>query len=755
MTISTTLLYLLHRELKKSPALTLILTILAITSCTRQSLTPGEAQFSSGVVELHEGNLERATELFSEAENVDPARPWRALGKVYEQIAYKTDRGAMKLYEKLIDISPDFDSGYVGFCRIALDENQYFLCEKILELYAARFGLVATTSSQKSTERAKAYALLMSRLLGARGKYADAEAQLRRAIGADNSDGRMRFALADIALASGDYDRAMSEASEAIDLDENEHTLRLAVAFHTKAGYADSALYYLEKLEDETGSNLETGRLRIETLIDLDYLEYARQANKRMLSLGAPEYLMTYYQAKIAEADKKYQRAYMVYQYALTLEMDDGEVFRDLGRVAALQNNFILMEDEMKTVMLYATSEGASSDYIAETYLAKAEYELITRQYRQALYEINKIESVFGKTPRLEFTRIHALANSLLFDSAKTHLRDAISMGGTKLEWLLGIGNAYIAVKEPDTAKHYFDLTLQKYPNNKLALEGLIKVASIYRDSVGFLKGLERVVSAFPRDVSAAQRLAQYYAGIGQEVKSLDLMERAIALRPGKLKLYNFASNLASNRYGIEQGKDYIYQALENNPDLPDAHYIVATLHFGAGNFDSTSYYIGKALALDYKHLPSLVFTGLLQESYDRPDSAIEIYKSLIELDYFYAEAYHKLALVLINNKIDLDNAANLARKAINLSGGIEGSMHGTLGWAYYNLGRYKMANTSFAQGIKLDPLDPLKRFMSAMNYEKLEKTEQALNQYNKALELGISGPTREIVIQSIDRLRG
>lgn len=413
------------------------------------------------------------------------------------------------------------------------------------------------------------------------------------------------------------------------------------------------------------------------------------------------------------------------------------------------------MEDEMKTVMIYATSEGASSNYIAETYLAKAEYELKLGQYRQALDEIDKVESVLGKTARLTFTRIQSLANSLLFDSAKTHLKTAIAIGGTRLEWLLGIGNAFIAVKELDTAKYYFDLSLRKYPNNKMALEGLIKIASINRDSVEFLSGLEKVVSVFPRDIPAAQRLAQYYAGTGQEVKALDLIERAIALRPGKLKLYNFASNLASKRYGIEQGKDYLYQAIENNPDLPDAYYIVATLHFGAGYFDSTEYYIGKALALDDKHLPSLLFTGLLQESYDRPDSAIAIYNSLIELDYFYAETYNKLALVLANNKIDLKNAANLARKAIHLSGGLEGSMHGTLGWAYHNLGSYKMANTSFAQAIKLDPLDPFKRFMCAMNYEKLEKTDLALNQYNKALELGISGPTRDIVIQSIDRLKG
>ncbi|MFQ5608365.1 MAG: tetratricopeptide repeat protein, partial [Candidatus Zixiibacteriota bacterium] len=396
-----------------------------------------------------------------------------------------------------------------------------------------------------------------------------------------------------------------------------------------------------------------------------------------------------------------------------------------------------------------------SEEYVADALLDFADFYLLTRQWKGSLRQMRHAEPVFEGTPRFEFMRIRALTSLLLADSADVLVGSLAGRHKTELPWLLGFIRHFIDRGAADSARAYLDLALEVAEADFGVLLAHVELAQLGGDSLEYRRALEDLVEAHPRDLRSLRLLAAYHNAGGRPALALDLADRMIEYYPGNLSSYQFAARVATREDGSAAGLRYLRLAAKNNPELPAIYHMLSVSFLRDGLSDSVENYVNRSLELDPDYIPSRLSRGLFLESQGKTDSAIAIYRGVIERDPFSAEAFNNLAWVMASNDIDPAAAANHAREAISLSGGVKANMHGTLGWAYFKQKRYKFANVAYLRAIQMDPGDPFKRYLIGINLESLGKNDEALRELRTALDLGIQGTYRQLTEQAVARLGG
>lgn len=733
-----------------------------LSGCGSDPLPAGQAEFADAMEALRSGDISAAEEKFGEAAEADPARPWRALGAARGTEVFSYSFGALKKYESIVRLSPDFDSGYTAFCRLALVHGKVDMAKFMAQKYAAHLGVSYFEQPAEGAEQAavspalRGFHLMAGRIDTDLGEYEKAETRLRSLLSSIGADGEVYLALASALLAQDRTDEALGAVQKAI---ENGHESRAtslgAVDFYIEANRARSAIEALEDLKKNYPDDIQIDRFIFESYLKLGYLDVADSKITRLEKSAAPENVVWLMRAQLSEMVGEFRRAYNLYLYAHSLEKTNHELYRAVARAAARGSNFVAAEDNMKNALIYIDNGTNSKEYVADAYLDLAEFYLWTRQWKRCLRNIAKAERIYGGTGRLEFMRINAWRALLFPDSARTYLATLTARGEELSAWNLGIAGSFTDLEELDSADVYVDKVLARYPNNFAALLSKVELTQLAEDSVLYRQAVDRLLDSHPRDQHALKLAIAYTGSAGRLSRSLDLAERLIDYFPGSLSGYQISSRIASQADGPGAGRKYLRKAIENNPDLPASFHVISIDFLLSGEVDSAAVYVAKALEKDPGYIPSLLSLGLLFEHRNQSDSAISLYREVIVRDPFSADAFNNLAWAIATAGLNPLEAANHAREAINLSGGVRANMHTTLAWAYHKQGRYDFANISFIQSVRMEPNDPLNRCLMGINHESLGRTEDAMRELNTALELGLQGKYRKLAEEALKRLAG
>jgi len=731
--------------------------VIAFSGCSKKNLPAGEKEFSEGMTALELGDTTRAYQLFTEAAKNDPARPWNKLGEAKEIELYSSPFGAMRSYIELMAIAPDFDSAFTGYCRLALQYGKPLLAWNAAQQYAHNRDINVENDAGKATSAERIYSLIVADVLRLRGDVENAESRLTRLTESFPNDGEVAIALANVKLQQGQIAEALPLVEKALDSDGDSHAIVTgAIEFYTEAGYADKALALLRQVRDnEKPNNIRANRLAVETYLGLGYIDYAALVVSQMKQDGIKDGLAYYLNGRIAEARGNYVQAKEWYLYSLSMQTNNLELYRDAARASTSARNFIIMENNMNGVLLKLSAPKYPADYIADAHLQFAEFYVALSQWRQSLGELEKARGVFSGTPRFELLRARTLFSMQDKDSAFTALTYLASRYQSSFEWLRGLGLTYTEIGINDSAKLYVQKALALQPDDFISLVANVDIARKTNDTAGYAKAIETIAHAYPRNKRAMRMQADYYLWSGDNVSALDVANHMIELYPGDLSAYNYAATLAGSRYGNEQGVKYLTDAKQNNSDIPAPYRKLASFLLRQGQIDSAEGYWAEAYAIDSTDEATLLTKGVLLEAKGFPDSAVAVYKQIINADPFSAEAFNNLAWVMANNNLNPAQASNFAREAIGLSGGLNGNLHGTLGWALFKEKKYKQASASMQTAIKFNPRDPFKRYMYGTILEAQDKKKEAILQYQQALDLGLQGAYRQDVEQTIARLKG
>lgn len=129
--------------------------------------------------------------------------------------------------------------------------------------------------------------------------------------------------------------------------------------------------------------------------------------------------------------------------------------------------------------------------------------------------------------------------------------------------------------------------------------------------------------------------------------------------------------------------------------------------------------------------------------------AAVEVFERLLEVDPDHAPAQNYLGYMWAEQAENLDRALDLILRAVAQEPD-NGAYVDSLGWAYFQLGRYEQARQHLEWAARLVDDDPTIHHHLGDVYRALERPEEARAAYRRALEL--SGPDRDGQLDAVDR---
>nr|WP_320009941.1 tetratricopeptide repeat protein [uncultured Desulfobulbus sp.] len=234
------------------------------------------------------------------------------------------------------------------------------------------------------------------------------------------------------------------------------------------------------------------------------------------------------------------------------------------------------------------------------------------------------------------------------------------------------------------------------------------------------------------------------------EGKHLDLGVFLLSLGYNNLSLKQFNTMIALNKdsflgnYLAAQAylrkndrfmaKKYLTRAVEIVPDFFTALYTLGEINFIEGKFDTAAEYYTQAARV-HADPGILIKLGLYFEHSKKVTEAAAQYQKVVSSFPNYYVGYNQLAWLYAKNKMQLDTALKLAKKADSLQPG-NASILDTLGWIYYQKQEFSKAVENFNKAIEISAASPTFHYHLGATYIAMKKIEQGKHHLNRAIEL-------------------
>jgi len=249
---------------------------------------------------------------------------------------------------------------------------------------------------------------------------------------------------------------------------------------------------------------------------------------------------------------------------------------------------------------------------------------------------------------------------------------------------------------------------------SEAAIHNLLREALAHHQGGRFdeaRRGYERVLERAPNEPDALHLLGLLAHQQGDHARAIELMGRAIALRPGAAEFYvNVAAALQAvgdNERAIES----LRRAVELAPDLPEAYSNLGGALAGVGQVGKAVQHFQRALSLRPQYEGARIGLASAFARQRRVAEAVGCLREAIRLHPRSAAARVNLA-DLLRQMGRVDEAAELLRQAIEFEPNMPQAYH-NLGTALFELGLLEEARQAFSRAMELRPSDSL----AAENY--------------------------------------
>lgn len=281
------------------------------------------------------------------------------------------------------------------------------------------------------------------------------------------------------------------------------------------------------------------------------------------------------------------------------------------------------------------------------------------------------------------------------FDSESLYLKEEL------LNFYNILAQVYLQQDEIGKAKQYFQKTLELEGNNLEALYSL-GVISIeekeWEKAVFYLEKIKETGVEF-EDLYFYSGLAYYY----------------------------------QNDY--KKARDEFFNLLKKEKADPTAWYFIGRTYELEGNLDEAIKSYKKSLKYDSENIDSLFSLAVCYDQKKQYELAYSTLEKIIKINPDYSPALNYLGYSWAERGINLEQALIYIQKAVELEPN-NAAYIDSLGWVYYQQGKYQLALKYLWEAIKLLPDDPEICEHLGDVYLKLGNNVESLKWYEKALQL-------------------
>jgi tetratricopeptide (TPR) repeat protein len=244
--------------------------------------------------------------------------------------------------------------------------------------------------------------------------------------------------------------------------------------------------------------------------------------------------------------------------------------------------------------------------------------------------------------------------------------------------------------------------------------------------------------------VSGYQGQVDAYRSAHQFDKSIDVARKAVAANPENRDMKLMLAGELADHGQAEQGFDMAKSLLKGNSDDRIVYDAIAQMNVRLRRWKDAEEALNKAEPLSTKKSEKiylLFLRGEVAERQKHMDAAEQYFKQVLDLDPKNAMTMNYLGYMWADKGEKLPEALKMIRKAVELEPW-NGAYLDSLGWVYFKLGDYELAEDNLRQAVLRDQTDPTVHMHLGDLYEKTGRIRQAAAQWELSLtEFAKSAP--------------
>ncbi|MDX1582031.1 MAG: tetratricopeptide repeat protein [Thermoanaerobaculia bacterium] len=350
------------------------------------------------------------------------------------------------------------------------------------------------------------------------------------------------------------------------------------------------------------------------------------------------------------------------------------------------------------------------------------------------------LESILDSTPRdaaSSFMLAEVLSELAEYEEAEPHYRRALLVRPDDPELLISFGLNQLALDDLDTAAAQFErlLELDRVPPRARALAAT-QLAAIDHERGDYDAALARARGVLETDGILNMQAVNITLDV---LKRKEAYRRALDILDRLLRGKDEAPVLKARKieFLALSGKDRsAWKIAEEQARRNLAAGLTAAQIYGQMERYDDSLRVLEEIDQRWRDEIDYLFQlGAVYERTGRYEASEDVFRSILERDPGHAATLNYLGYMWADKGVNLDEAKELITEAVRQFPR-NGAYVDSLGWVYYKLGRYDLAERHLLEAARLIPDDPTIQEHLGDLFVQTGDLERAMDRYSQALEL-------------------
>ncbi|HTO94493.1 MAG TPA: tetratricopeptide repeat protein [Bacteroidota bacterium] len=501
--------------------------------------------------------------------------------------------------------------------------------------------------------------------------------------------------------------------------------------YEVKGEFAQAALEYLEALRADTNHAMYYGLAKCYTALNKPALaiDAAREAVR--LAPGKTEYRKLL--ADIEASSYALDSAAAQYEYIVAHDSSNVEAWYDLARVyQAAQKPLKALE----TYERFTARFGPEWDVLLQT----ADLCNKLGEPARAADALRQMVDLDPANKELRRTMAQTQVRAGDLDGALATYGDLRDMDPANLSYQAEVAGVWLLKKDYRKAADLFDPILKR---DTVSADVKVHIGELYygqmeKDTT--LVPVTEEVFEKVRDANPTDWRPYWFLGGIASAKKDDSLAVKNFRKVTELASWNadgwvFLSSVYLTKNDFSHTVSILEAAVKAVPEDFRVNFFLGIAYSRLGRNPDAARVLEKARQISPRDTEAIAQLALVYDSMKKNDESDSLYEEALRINPNFALVLNNYAYSLSERGIQLERALKMARRALDAAPD-NASYLDTMGWIYYQLGKYRDAETYVKKAIAKGEVSAVVHEHMGDIYFRLNDTERALEHWNEALKL-------------------
>jgi len=251
------------------------------------------------------------------------------------------------------------------------------------------------------------------------------------------------------------------------------------------------------------------------------------------------------------------------------------------------------------------------------------------------------------------------------------------------------------------------------------------------------LKEFASIVDSHPSPIRPVERIVRIHLSAGEHEKALLVCEEYRKKKPDDRDGTLLKAEIFIQQGKLKTAEELLQRLVQENPAYEKAYFLFGKLYERSSNFNAAVQMYQKVVQINTNNMDGHVALAACFQRLGRFQEAVSTYEALLAKT-FLAPAANDLAYLYSELDQNLDRALELAEKARDLLPQ-RPEVADTIGWIHYKRKSYSAAKRHFNTALTSRPKEPIFHYHLALAEYEENNFPKAIEGMRTALQLGLA----------------